>query len=181
MPTQQYSRAAVSNMRFLGLTKALLPRSSGAINIRNEENRDHIKAFQKRSLGESIRGQKVKIVLLKGADEINVRRIVEKLRKDKPSIDFELVHEPEGDLDISKNTSAVVFVANGSNKGVDRLLEQTGELLFEERIATVLVSEHDDTTDRFDHTMTFERAIKEERLLNALQAACYYKRGETLN
>lgn len=180
MPIQQNSRAAVLDMRFLSMNPRQ-KRISGAINIRNLENRHRIKAFQHRSSGENIRGQKVKIVLLRGADEINVRRTVEKLRRDKPNIDFELVHEPEGDLDISSNTSAVVFVANGSNKGVDRLLEQTGDLFYEERIATVLVSEHEDSTDRFDHKMTFERAIKEERLLSALQAAYYYKRGETLN
>jgi UDP-N-acetyl-D-mannosaminuronic acid transferase (WecB/TagA/CpsF family) len=177
MPTQQNSRAAVLKM----------PGCSGPTGVsevimrRNLVNRSAVQAFKERSLGERPRKQNVKVVLLKGADEANVQRAVERLRKDKPGIEFELVHEPEGDLDISNNTSAVVFVANGSNKGVDRFIEQSGTLFDAERIAVVLVSEHEDSTDRFDHKMTFERAIIEGKLASALQAAHYYKRGEPLN
>jgi len=148
---------------------------------RNLFNRDRIIALKRDTIGEGPRMQKIQVILLHGADEINVRRAVEKLRKEKPKVEIEVCHEPQGELEISNNTTAVVFVANGSNKGVDRLFEQTGSLFFEKQIATVLVSEHKDETDRFDHKMTFERAITNGMLDKALQAALYYKRGEFLN
>ena len=181
MPTQHDSRALV-NIRFCALRDKRLPVDIDARIQRNLANRMEIGAFRAQQvLGEGTQKQKIKIVLLKGADEQNVKKAVEKLRKDKPDIEFELVHEPEGDLELSNNTSAVVFVANGSNEGVDRHIQQSGDLFYSERIATVLVSEHKDDTDRFDHKMTFEHAIMNDMLFSALRAAHYYKRGEALN
>ncbi len=150
---------------------------------RDLDNQNAIRAWKLRNLTEGPRSLKtlVTLVTLKGADEKSVKETTEKLRKENPKLNFQILPEPAGDFELPADTAVLVFVANGSTHGVDLLLEKTSERRNVERIATVLVSEHEDKSDRFDHRMHFDHAIKENRLVSALKAALYYKRGELLS
>lgn len=148
---------------------------------RDLANRKAIEDFKSRSLTEGPQSLNnlVTLVMLKGTDVESVKKTVESLRSDNPTLNFQVLPEPADDFELPTGTAVLVFVANGSTKGVDALLKKTSERRSLERIATVLVSEHEDETDRFDHKMHFDRAIKENRLLMAVNAAVYYRRGET--
>ncbi len=184
MPSRREQRAAQTMLT----TGILRPDTATRLTMteamirRNLTNRREIKAFKSRCLEEGLRPLKnrITVVMLRGADEEGVKRTVESIRNDNPNLDFQLLPEPEGALELPQDTAALVFVANGSTAGVDRLLEETSEQTDARRIAVVLVSEHPDQTDRFDHKMSFDHAITENRLLSALNAAFYYKRGEPL-
>jgi len=149
--------------------------------LKRFENKKSVDAFRERSLCEGHTKQQIVVVLMKGADKEKVDKAVEAIKTEKPSLQIKIISEPEGMLDIPKNTAAIVFVANGSNKGIDRLMDDIGSARETDRVAAVLVSDHTDQTNHFDHTMTFKNAIMEGRLLLAIKAGVYYKRAEAIN
>jgi hypothetical protein len=151
--------------------------------LRDLQNRKEIERFKSQISSEGPQSLRklITVVMLKGADSESVKGTVEKLGKSYPDLNFRILPEPAEDFELPADTAVLVFVANGSTHGVDSLLEKTSERRSMERIATVLVSEHKDETDRFDHKMHFDRAIKENKLVSALNAALYYRRGELLS
>ena len=147
-----------------------------------ESRRQAVQEYWRRlPASESLQRNRFMVVLHKGSDEESVHRAVAALRKEKPGLDFELVPEPEGNLEVPPSTSAVVFVANGSNKGPHMLREKLSSIIDKHMIATVLVSEHEDGKGDYDGHMSFEQAINGIRLPLALRCAVYAKRSEDIN
>jgi hypothetical protein len=151
--------------------------------IKEETNKRRvIEEYRKQQpLSEGTQKQGILVVLLKGSDEKSVKKAVDALKEEEPGLEFKTVPEPEDKLDISTSTSAVVFVANGSNEGAKRLWKQTSEITEGEHIATVLVSDHKNDAMYFDSSMNFEGAIMQNMLRSALNAAILVKRGESIN
>lgn len=146
-----------------------------------EANRRDIAAFRGQGLLEGPRPTyHVAIVMLKGAKEETVRKTVESLSADAPKLKFTIFPESDKPLNLPEGIDVVVFVANGTMKGVERLLNETQDIRRSERIGTVLVCEHknDNENDWFDNVMSFEHAIDKRKLTMAVSAAHYYQRGE---
>lgn len=150
---------------------------------RNLENRNSIAAFRGQGLLEGPRPtHNVAVVMLKGAKEETVRKTIESLSAETPKLKFTIFPESDKPLNLPEGIDVVVFVANGTMKGVERLLDETQDIRRSERIGTVLVCEHNNGNDKdwFDNVMSFEHAINKRKLTLAVSAAHYYQRGEFL-
>lgn len=167
--------------------RAMLRNSSGTYGIIEAkvrlglQNRDAIRAFREAGLIEQKSSYLVAVVMLKGAKEETVKKTIDVLSRKNSKLQFELLHESDDPLKLPKGTDVVVFVANGSIKGVGRLLSDTEEIREQRRIGTVLVSEEKQGKGTgFDNVMTFDHAIERRQLTAGLKAAHYYQRGNVL-
>ena len=150
---------------------------------KNAEVQEAIKRFKMSTEGPRSSKSLITVVTLKGVDKESVERTVASLKADKPhleNLEFEFLQQPDKSLELPKDTQIVVFVANGSIEGVDKLLLATKGEREKERIASVLISERKVLTDRVDHSMSFEDAMGKGNIFQALKAAFYHRRYERL-
>lgn len=155
-----------------GIIEAKVRRQTGKMII--------VREFKERGLLEEKSTHTVTVVTLKGAEEGLVKEAVKALAEKNPKLEFVLKREEEEPLRLPKGTDVVVFIANGSINGVQRLLDDTEEQREMGLIGTVLVSDekHPEATDMVDNMMTFANAFMGEGLVLGVKAAHYYQRGE---
>lgn len=115
----------------------------------------------------------VAVVLLHGVDDKKADMALEKLRASRRDITLTMVLEHE---EMPKGAELVVFLANGTSEGAMQFLARANGSAA--GVPTLLVSEHEDGTGQFDHTMRLDDVVRvPDELVRGMNSAYGIRTG----